>query len=97
MITAPLNGYSDSDEYYQDNATAGRLGDMPIPAIIVAAADDPVVTIEPLAELARKGTHPSHLQLELTSGGGHLGYVGRGKSMLNWAEQRVVEWLISRF
>ena len=97
MITAPLNGYSDSEDYYQDNATAGRLGDMPIPAIIVAAADDPVVTIEPLAELARKGAHPSHLQLELTSGGGHLGYVGRGKSMLNWAEQRVVEWLISRF
>lgn len=96
LVTAPLNGYASSDEYYQANATAHRLVEMPIPALIVASADDPVVTIEPLSELARKRTHPAHLHLELTAGGGHLGYVGRTKSPLSWAEERVVDWLVCR-
>lgn len=96
MVTAPLNGYASSEQYYSENATAHRLVDMPIPALIVASADDPVVTIEPLAELARSQKHPTHLHLELTAGGGHLGYFGRTKSPLSWAEQRVVDWLVCR-
>ena len=96
LITAPLNGYQSADDYYRSNATAHRLVEMPIPALIVAAADDPVVTIEPLAELARQGAQPAHLHLELTAGGGHLGFVGRTKSPLSWAEQRVVDWLLCR-
>jgi len=96
LITAPMNGYASSEDYYQANATAHRLVEMPIPALIVASADDPVVTIDPLTELAGKGALPAHLHLELTAGGGHLGFVGRTKAPLSWAEQRVVDWLLCR-
>lgn len=97
LVTAPMNGFPDPDTYYALSGTVNRLPDLKISGLIVAAKDDPVVTIDPLIHLAAHGNHPPQLELEITPGGGHLGFVGRGKDTLSWAERRVADWLLARF
>lgn len=97
LVTAPLNGFPDPDTYYLQSSTAKKLQDLAVPGLIIAAKDDPVVTVEPLMRLSEAGNHPPHLEIEITPGGGHLGFVGRAKDTLSWAERRVANWLAARF
>ena len=93
LITAPLNGYGSAAEYYRDKTTAHRLTGLTLPTFIVAAADDPVVTLKPLEDLAARDDLPANIRLELTARGGHLGFMDNGPTSARWAERRVVEWL----
>lgn len=90
--TVPLGGYRNADDYYQQTSVVSRLDRIELPTRIVAAANDPIVPIEPLLE-ARLGP-ASHLLA--TGCGGHLGFVGRrGKDPDRyWLDWRVVEWVL---
>jgi predicted alpha/beta-fold hydrolase len=71
LITAPLGGFRDADHYYADSSSGPRLMQIDRPALMLAAADDPMVPAASVAAFAR----PSHVELEVTSTGGHVGFV----------------------
>lgn len=90
-FTAPHFGFRDADDYYH-RASAMRVADrIAVPALIVAAKDDPFVPWGPFHD-PRIANNP-HIQLELTEHGGHCAFVSRnGAGDGYWAEWRVTEF-----
>ncbi|WP_442485054.1 YheT family hydrolase [Aeoliella sp. SH292] len=90
--TVPLGGYRDADDYYEQTSVASRLAKIELPTRIIAAANDPIVPLEPLAS-SQLGPAT---QLLATGCGGHLGFVGRRGSDPDryWLDWRVIEWVL---
>lgn len=63
------------------------LAPLEVPSLIIAANDDPIISIEGLSRLAR----PKSLEVDAQPFGGHCGFLGslRGPS---WADRRVADW-----
>ena len=93
-VTAPLHGFDGARDYYQRCSSRPVLKQIRRPTLLIHSPDDPFMTpavIPGAPELAPSVT------LELTRGGGHVGFVGgalpgRGDY---WLEQRVPEFLAS--
>lgn len=93
-ITAPLSGFRDADDYYDQASSGPYLTKISVPTLIVAAADDPIV---PVASVQQARISDA-VKLIVADGGGHLGYVA-AKSKdpdCRWLDWRVVEWVLSR-
>jgi len=94
QYTVPLGGYRDADDYYEQTSVAPRLARIAMPTRLIAAANDPIVPIEPLLD-ARLGPAT---QLLTTDCGGHLGFVGRRGIDPDryWLDWRVIEWVLAQ-
>jgi len=71
-ITAPLNGFLGADDYYSRTRSDILLKHITVPTLIVNADNDPLIPpelIPPASELS------PCITLEITRGGGHLGFV----------------------
>ncbi|WP_426745007.1 alpha/beta fold hydrolase [Myxococcus faecalis] len=77
VFTAPLHGFSDAQDYYRRCSSRQFLGDIQTPFLILNAGDDPLVAPDTLPS---PGELRSHVQLELTPHGGHLGFMYRHAS-----------------
>ncbi|HIP95230.1 MAG TPA: hydrolase [Leucothrix sp.] len=94
QITAPLHGFKNADDYYQQCSSRQFLKDIKKPTLILHAKDDPFMweyTVPNDDELS------SSIKLELSDTGGHVGFIA-GKNPFNplyWVDQRIVEWLDS--
>ena len=91
MFTAPYFGFAGANDYYH-RASAMRVIDrIAVPALIVAAKDDPFVPVEPFRDptLARN----PHIMLKLTEHGGHCGFLGQPSPSSDgyWAEEQIIE------
>lgn len=91
-ITAPLHGFNGAEDYYEKSSSRQFLAGIQVPTLLLQAKDDPLMTpdIVPAPEELSSVIH-----LELTQGGGHLGFV-TGKipwSAKYWVETRVPEFL----
>jgi len=93
-FTAPLGGYKDADDYYQQSSVASRLQQIAMPTRIIAAADDPVVPIEPM----RSAKYGPQTEVIETAGGGHLGFIAKRGSDPDryWLDWRIVEWVLEQ-
>lgn len=93
--TARHGGYADAEEYYVAASAQSQIGAIRLPTTIVTTADDPLVPVEMFRE--QVSAWPEAVQLMITSGGGHLGYVSQGSSDPDnrWLDWRVVEFVIS--
>lgn len=91
LITAPLSGYRDAEDYYAQCSSGPRLGEINIPTIILAAKDDPVVSYSAIADTSRS----SSVELVPTNSGGHLGYLSGRRSVDNgrWMDWQLTEWI----
>lgn len=93
LYTAPRGGYDGVDDYYRRASAGPLLPVVPVRTLILAARDDPFVCVKVL----EKSTVPSHVQVEIVQGGGHLGFLGwDGAGGIHWAERRIVEWVCSQ-
>ncbi len=64
--------YSDMTSYHKDFAITGnRLGSLAVPARILAAADDPIIPVADLSQLAA----PQSLRVQCEAHGGHCGFI----------------------
>jgi predicted alpha/beta-fold hydrolase len=91
QYTAPLNGFSDVEEYYAISSSRQYLLTIAVPTLILHAKDDPFMSetvIPDPEELSR------HVRLEITDRGGHVGFVsGRYPWRPEyWLEYRVPEF-----
>lgn len=73
--TAPLNGFADARDYYARCESGAVLHAIRVPTHIIQAADDPFMrpdVLPPASALAASVT------LEISAGGGHVGFVAAG-------------------
>lgn len=92
VITARYGGFRDADDYYARSSAGPLLTRIERPALILAAADDPMI---PPDSVARWPLPSSGLvQREMLSTGGHVGFVAPTTAPGRfWAAERVMEFL----
>jgi predicted alpha/beta-fold hydrolase len=89
-ITAPYGGYGGAAEYYARSSAGPHLLAIERPALVVAAADDPMVPVE---SVARWPASPAVVR-EIETTGGHVGFVGRSTAPgFFWAPERALGFL----
>ena len=92
--TAPLHGFRDAADYYDQASSGPHLGRIAAPTLIVASADDPIIPF-PMFD---RWPVPESVTLVTTEKGGHVGWLGRPGDDPDgwWMDWRVVGWLTSR-
>ncbi len=91
-FSAPINGYRDADEFYEQSSALHFISGLRIPVLLVNALNDPILTpsCSPV-ELARQ--HPC-FYLETPAHGGHVGF-SQWPGQLAWSESRAWEFVQS--
>lgn len=93
VVTAPLHGFIDADDYYQQCSSRQFLRHIKKPTLIIHSKDDPFVpehAIPSIEELSESTT------LNLTQYGGHVGFVGSDHQTATsnyWLEQQIPAFL----
>jgi predicted alpha/beta-fold hydrolase len=71
-LVAPRHGFADAADYYRRASAGPLLGRLRVPALVVAADDDPLVPADTLRPLL--AGPPPGLEVRWLSGVGHLGF-----------------------
>lgn len=87
-ITAPLHGFRNVFDYYARCSSRHFLTGVRVPTLIVHALDDPFV---PRDAIPSRDECSASVRLELTRGGGHVGFHGSAGDGPNgyWLERRI--------
>jgi hypothetical protein len=90
VYTAPYFGFAGAEDYYYRASAMRIIERIRIPALIIAAEDDPFVPSQPFRD--PKITGNPHIQLAICEHGGHCGFVGPQSAEDDgyWAEHQIV-------
>lgn len=94
-ITARFCGFRDADDYYAQSSAGRVIGSIHIPALIVAAKNDPFV---PIASFAKAAVEKNpNITFETPEHGGHCAFISNepGEARF-WVEARIVEFFRER-
>lgn len=87
-VTAPLHGFRDAADYYARSSAGPLLGSVQTPTLLLHAANDPFL---PAAALPRRERLSAAIGLEVSTGGGHVGFVhGAPPGRIDWLPQRLL-------
>jgi uncharacterized protein len=90
--TAPEHGFADARDYWNTCMARRFIPGIRRPALILNADDDPMIPVDSLPYAETEASRWAWL--EVTRGGGHVGFVAGAAGRLNyWAERRVVGFL----
>ena len=94
-VVAKLHSFKNVQDYYQRSSSRQFLKSITVPTLLIQAVDDPFMTAAVLPGLDELS---SSIQLEITSGGGHVGFVaGANPSKPDyWLDRRIPEFLIQQ-
>lgn len=92
QVTAPLNGFSGAEDYYQRCSSRHYLSGIQINTLILHALDDPFMYPHTLPTLDELGPG---VELEVAAKGGHVGFIaghvpGRARY---WLDQRILAYM----
>ncbi len=92
LVTAPLNGFKDANDYYQQCSCRSFLASINTPTLILHAKDDPFMHPDVIPHVHELG---SGIRLELSDHGGHVGFIaGRVPARPDyWLDHRVLQFL----
>jgi predicted alpha/beta-fold hydrolase len=91
VVTAPLHGFRDTDDYWCRASAKPVLGGIAVPTLLINALDDPFV---PTAALPERKTLPAWVRAEFPGHGGHVAFVsGAFPGHLGWLPRRVTDFL----
>ncbi len=90
IYTAPIHGFSGSDELYEKTSPKDAVAGIRIPFLLINAKNDPILGPESYPEIA--AVRNRNLFLEIPGSGGHLGFISMRKG---WLENRVMNWFLS--
>ncbi len=89
-ITAPHGGYASANEYYSRSSAGPWLSAIERPALVLAAADDPMIPSESVARWPLAAA----VHRELVPTGGHVGFVAPSPAPGRfWAAGRALDFL----
>ena len=89
VVTAPLHGYRNTDDYWDRASAKHVLNDITVPTLVLNALNDPFL---PGRHLPRCAAAP--VLLDYPAHGGHVGFaVGRLPGRLDWLPQRLIHFL----
>jgi len=93
-VTAPLSGFRDANDYYEQCSAANLLRHITTPTLLLTAADDPLIPFSIFDESEMS----SAIRFHATSHGGHLGFVGRRgvDADRRWMDWRVIDAVLSK-
>jgi len=90
VYTAPINGFKTAQNYYKQCSSKQFLKDIKTPTLIIHAKDDPFMTTE---VLPNKNEISPSIELEVSSHGGHVGFIGGSIFNPNyWLEEKIVDF-----
>jgi uncharacterized protein len=90
IVTAPLHGYRDTDDYWTRASAKPLLRHIAVPTLMINARNDPFL---PAAALPASGDVSSAVTVEFPATGGHVGFVtGAFPGRLDWLPQRVLNY-----
>jgi predicted alpha/beta-fold hydrolase len=88
VVTAPLHGYRDTDDYWNRASARHILNDITVPTLVLNARNDPFLPGVHLPEQAA-----ACVVLEYPEHGGHVGFaVGGPPGRLDWLPQRLLHF-----
>ena len=91
VFTAPVHGYAGADDYYTRASCRPILREITRPTLVLHSIDDPFMHPDVVPEV---GELSQQVTLELTAGGGHVGFVhGPPWQPRYWLDHRIPEWL----
>lgn len=91
VITARYCGFRDASDYYDRSSALRVASEIHVPALILAAQDDPFVPFGTFSDPALRNN--AHIQLIAPEHGGHCAFISRYSSDARfWAEARIMEF-----
>ena len=92
VITAPLHGFKDAEDYYARASSGPYLAHIRRPTLILHSRDDPFMTPDIIPS---PGQLSACTRMEVSAHGGHVGFVaaGRFQQPVYWLEQRIPAYL----
>jgi predicted alpha/beta-fold hydrolase len=88
IVTAPLHGYRNTEDYWNRASAKHILSDITVPTLVLNAENDPFLPKQHLPSVAS-----SHVTLDYQRHGGHVGFTtGALPGQLNWLPERIVNF-----
>lgn len=92
LITAPLHGFGNAENYYRVNSSLPFLSKITVPTLVLNARNDPFLSPECMPDLLAKEL--SLVWMEFPEQGGHCGFTAKaGLQAPNYAEERTLAFL----
>lgn len=90
-ITAPVHGFVNAEDYYNRSSSINYLDSIRVSTLLLNSRDDPFLPAEVLTEVETIAERNAFLELEFTSRGGHVGFVGGSNpfSPVYYLEERI--------
>jgi predicted alpha/beta-fold hydrolase len=93
LVTAPLHGYRDTDDYWTRASAKPLLRQIAVPTLMINARNDPFL---PAAALPAALELSTAVTVEFPATGGHVGFVsGAFPGNLDWLPQRLLHFFQS--
>jgi predicted alpha/beta-fold hydrolase len=90
QITAPFGGFASAADYYARSSAGPWLASVERPTLLLAAQDDPMIPAPSITRWPLSGK----VRRELTSTGGHVGFVGpTAAPAWFWAAERALRFV----
>ncbi len=87
VVTAPLHGYLNTDDYWHRASARHVLHDITVPTLVLNARNDPFL---PAAALPSKADVAPLVELEQPATGGHVGFIrGAPPGHIAWMPRRL--------
>jgi predicted alpha/beta-fold hydrolase len=99
LITGPLHGFRDAQDYYARSSSLPYLKNIRLPTLLLSAVDDPMLPSEVLEEVREAATDNPDLRIDFVDKGGHAGFVTGSVPWrpFYYAEHRVGEFFARQF
>ena len=90
VVTAPLHGFRDTDDYWTRASSKPLLGAIRVPTLVLNARDDPFL---PESALPTEREVSPAVKLEFPMRGGHVGFVsGPFPGNIDWLPRRILHF-----
>jgi predicted alpha/beta-fold hydrolase len=90
VVTAPLHGYRDTDDYWTRASAKPLLRNITARTLMINALNDPFL---PASALPQASEASPAITLEFPATGGHVGFVsGTFPGQLDWLPRRVLDF-----
>jgi hypothetical protein len=91
VVTAPLHGYRDTDDYWDRASARHVLHDITVPTLVLNALNDPF-----LPGVHLPASAASCVTLEYPAHGGHVGFAnGALPGRLDWLPRKLLDFFVT--